>query len=200
MRRFGPGVFVTAAVLSGLLSLGAGSVPAPRVYPPGVAVVDPESTSVLLGRRVNAKLVKMPFTGGAASLEGLGRQVCRIFERTPTLDSLMAFSINESEFRDILWPEFPQSRPATGLRFEDGWQVLHARLLNGNNSALVDQGGRPCEFVRFEVESVTTYKNFKLHNGVTLVTRNAAGELERQAWLRSVAERKGRFKIYSVRD
>lgn len=195
-----PAPLIGIALLAGALSIGAIPSPKPRVYPPGVAIVDPESMSVVLGRRTSAPLVRKPFTGGATSLARLGRQVCRIFERTPSLDSLMALSINEAEFRDILWPEFPHSRPATGLRYEDGWQALHSRLLNGNNSALIENGGHPCEFVGVEVESVTIYKNFKLHNGLTLVTRNAAGRLERQTWLRSVAERKGRFKIYSVRD
>ena len=182
------------------LAFAAGLAASPRVYPPGLAIVDPESTSVLIGRRVNAPLVRRSFTGGATSLSGLGRQVTRVFERTPALDSLMAISIDEAEFREILWPEFPQSRPATGLTREDAWRVLYSRLLNGNNGALVENGGRPCEFVRIDVDSVTAYKNFKLHNGVTLVTRNARGELERQGWIRSIAERKGRFKIYSVRD
>jgi hypothetical protein len=188
------------ALVAAAMACAAGLSASPRVYPPGLAIVDPESTSVLLGRRVNAPLVRRPFTGGAPSLSGLGRQVARIFERAPQLDSLMAISVDEAEFREILWPEFPQSRPATGLTWEDAWRVLDARLLNGNNSALVGYAGRPCEFVRIEVDSVTAYKNFKLHNGVTLVTRNAQGELERQGWIRSIAERKGRFKIYSVRD
>jgi hypothetical protein len=188
------------ALVVAATAFAAGLAASPRVYPPGLAIVDPESTSVLLGRRVNAPLVRTPFTGGATSLSGLGRQVTRIFEHAPQLDSLMAISVDQAEFREILWPEFPQSRPATGLTWEDAWGVLHARLLNGNNSALVGYAGRPCEFVRIEVDSVTAYKNFKLHNGVTLVTRNAQGELERQGWIRSIAERKGRFKIYSVRD
>jgi hypothetical protein len=193
---------LVAVVLAAALAVGAKTVatPAARVYPPGVAIVDPESMSVLLGRRTSAPLVRKPFTDGAPSAEQLGRQICRIFERTPTLDSLMSLSIEHQEFRDILWPEFPQSRPATGLRYEDGWQALHARLLNGNNSALVEFGGRPCEWIGIEVESVATYKNFKLHNGITLVTRGADGRLVRHTWLRSIAERKGRFKIYSVRD
>src|SRR5437773_2174859 len=31
------------------------------------------------------------------------------------------------------WPEFPQSRPATGLTWEDGWRALRARLLAGSS-------------------------------------------------------------------
>ena len=185
------------AVTSGSAPALATSV---KDSPGYVPIVDPESSAVAIGRRLNAPVVRSPFTGGAPSLNELGRQVCRIFDRTPDLDTLMRLTISEQEFRDILWREFPQSRPATGLTWEDGWRVLHVRLLNGCNSALHEFGGRPCEFVRIEAASVATYKNFKLHNGITIVTRDAAGQEVRHNWLRSVAERKGRFKIYSVRD
>jgi len=44
------------------------------------------------------------------------------------------------------------------------------------------------------------YKNFKLHNGLILVAKDEGGKTEEFHWLRSVAERKGRFKIYSMSD
>jgi hypothetical protein len=199
-------MFALAATASGLAAQGkvAAAAPGPSRVPrledsPGwYPAVDPESASVKLGRRPNAPLVKMPFEGGGTSLDDLGRRICRVLER-PHLDSMMKLTVTEKEFREILWPEFPQSRPATGLTWEDGWRVLYARLLNGSNSALYDHAG-DIEFVAIESDTTVAYKNFKLHNGVVLVARNAAGELERLGWVRSVAERKGRFKIYSVRD
>jgi len=59
--------------------------------------------------------------------------------------------------------------------------------------------------VRFErnrmaADTTAVYKNFKLHNRLVLVARRDDGELERMYWLRSVVERKGRFKIYSTTD
>jgi hypothetical protein len=177
---------------------------APRTFsikdsPGYVQLVDPESTSVRLGRRPNAPLVRMPFMHGASSLNDLGRAVCRALERG-TRDSLRLLTLAEDEFRVILWPEFPQSRPATGLTWEDGWRVLNARLLNGTAGAWQDHGGQPYECVGIEKNESVAYKNFTLHNGVTIVARNAAGEMERFGWVRSVAERKGKFKIYSMRD
>jgi hypothetical protein len=171
-----------------------------RQSPGYVPLVDPESTSVLLGRRTNAPLVSKPFSGGGASLDDLGKRVCRLFETTPKLDSLMKLTVQEDEFRDILWREFPQSRPVTGLTWEDGWHVLYPRLLNGCNSALFQNGGRSLQFVRFEVDSIAKYRNFKLYSGVRLVVKDEAGQEERQVWLRGIAERKGRFKIYSTED
>ena len=43
-----------------------------------------------------------------------GRAVCGALHGNSP-DSLMRLIVNEEEFRIILWPEFPQSRPATGL-------------------------------------------------------------------------------------
>jgi len=171
-----------------------------RNSPGYVPLVDPESTSVRLGRRTNAPLVSTPFKGGGTGLDDLGRRICRLFETKPKLDSLMKLTVSEGEFRQILWREFPHSRPVTGLTWEDGWRVLFPRLLNGCNSALFTNGGRSVQFLRFEVDSIARYRNFKLYNGVHLVVKNEVGHEERQDWIRSIAERKGRFKIYSTED
>ena len=173
--------------------------PSLRDSPGWYPLVDPESTSVLLGRRPNAPLVAKPFRGGARGLDELGREVCRHLQRR-SADSLLALCVTEDEFRDILWLEFPQSRPVTGLTWEDGWLALGVRLLSGTRDATGDHGGRPYEFVRWERREAVRYKNFALHNGLILVARNHEGQIERMHWLRSVAERKGRFKIYSTRD
>jgi hypothetical protein len=171
-----------------------------RDLPGYVPLVDPESSAVVIGRRMNAALVRMPFTGGGSSMKALGEAICRVLEDTPKLDSLMMLAVGEDEFRRILWPEFPQSRPVTGLTADDGWGALYPRLLNGCNSALVEHAGGYYAFLRFEVDSVATYRNFTLHSGVTMVVRDATGAERRMDWLRAIAERKGRYKIYSVRD
>ena len=44
------------------------------------------------------------------------------------------------------------------------------------------------------------YKNFKLHNGITIVAKDDEGKTHRFPFIRSIAERKGRFKIYSMAD
>jgi len=164
------------------------------------ATPDPESLSVRLGRRTNAPLVRMPFTGGARSLDELGRSVVWTLHHG-NIDSLRSLCVSQDEFRAILWREFPQSRPATGLQWEDAWTFLYARQRAGTNHAMREYGGHPYQFVRFEPgESTGVYKNFKLHSGLVMVTKDDAGGLARWRWLRSVAERRGRFKIYSTED
>jgi len=129
----------------------------------------------------------------------LGRAVCDAL-RHDSPDTLHALCITDDEFRDILWREFPESRPATGLQWQDAWTILYARIHSGCRSAVGDFGGRAYEFVRFEKDSIFVYRNFKLHRGLVMVARNDAGETVRMGWLRTVAERKGAFKIYSTDD
>lgn len=164
---------------------------------------DPESASVLLGRRTSAPLVSEPFHGGARSMTGLGRAVCKALHGGAA-DSVLALCVTDKEFRVILWPEFPQSRPATGLEWSDAWKVLFARLHGGSVSAVNDYGGRYYEFLHWEhtahPDTIVHYKNFKLHNHMILVARDDQGEIQRFRWLRSVAERKGVYKIYSMQD
>ena len=75
------------------------------------------------------------------------------------------------------------------------------RLQTGCSGAVNDLGGRYLQFVRFETADTTMrFKNFKLHRGLTLVARNDEGGEERMTWIRSVAERKGSFKIFGVDD
>ena len=182
------------------------AAPAPRHLvsvrdsPGYVPVVDPDSMAETLGRMPNAPLVDVPFTGGARSLEALARAVCGAFH-AESVDSMLALCVNSREFREILWPEFPQSRPATGLRWDDAWQTLYGRLNGGSVSSVREYGGHVYTLVRIERTAATVpYRNFKLLNGVTLVLEDDEGQVKRLSWIRSIAERKGRFKIYSMSD
>jgi len=164
-----------------------------------IPLVDPESMSVVIGRRLNAPLVSKPFRFGAPTLDSLGRKVCRGLH-LESRDSLMRLCVTDDEFREILWPEFPQSRPVTGLTWGDAWTILWARLHAGCSHAVRDYGGHWYQFLRFEGDTISNYKNFKLHARLVLVARDDEGNTVRMKWLRTVAERKGAFKIYSTED
>jgi len=162
--------------------------------------VDSESASVALGRRTHAPVVRTPLRGGARSLDDLGRTVCRLLHHEAR-DSMLALCVSADEFRDILWREFPQSRPATGLTWQDAWGIVGMRLRTGCSGAINDYGGHPLQFLRFErADTTMRFRNFKLHRGLVLVARNDQGREERLTWLRSVAERRGAFKIFGVED
>jgi hypothetical protein len=194
------GLFALALAVVALTSAAPGPVTSTRHSPGWYPNADPESASVRLGRRPDAPLVSVPFSGGARSLDELGRTVCRLLHHRDQ-DSLLTLCVTDTEFRTILWREFPQSRPATGLQWEDGWRVLDMRLRSGISDAVGEYGGRVHTFVRFESpDSVARYRNFRLLSGLVLVVRDDEGRLQRWGWLRAVAERKGRYKLYSLRD
>ena len=174
---------LVALALGMALAHGPAAASSVRDTPGYVPLADPDSAAERLGRRPNAPLVSMPFHDGAKSLEALGRAVCGALHGD-TPDSLLRLCVSEQEFRVILWPEFPQSRLATGLRWDDAWPVLWGRLNGGSVSAVRESGSR-----------VST-----LHPGFVIVARDDEGHEQRFDWIRSVAERKGRFKIYSMRD
>jgi hypothetical protein len=168
----------------------------PGWYPPA----DPESASVRIGRRLGAPRVAMRFMGGARSVEELARLVLRAIHRSDA-DSLRALCVTREELEGILWREFPQSRPATGLTVDDAWGSLERRFAAGINGVLHEHGGRPLRLARIERhDTVAVYENFRLHNGLRLVVINEAGREETLPFVRAVAERKGRFKIQSTTD
>jgi hypothetical protein len=204
-----------AAVVSSILLLTAATLahaadPPPSSPPtsfpgsvkdsPGyVPLHDPDSLADELGRRTDAPRVKMEFHGGARSLEELGRQVCGALH-SGRPDSLLGLCVRSDEFRVIMWPEFPQSRPATGLRWDDAWPIVWGHLNGGSVAAVRENLDHAWTFIRIEESSVVPYRNFKLHNGITLTAKNDVGEVHHFTWIRSVVERKGRFKIAAMRD
>ena len=183
------------------------SPPAPGTpHPPSVhdspgyvPLADPDSAAERLGRMPNAPLVDLPFTGGARSLEALARAMCGAYH-TSSVDSMLNLCVTQDEFRVILWPEFPQSRPATGVRWDDAWVILFGRLNGGSVSSVRDMGGHVYSLVSASKGTTVPYRNFKLHNNVTFVVRDDEGHVRTIDWIRSIAERKGRFKVYSMRD
>lgn len=170
-----------------------------RNSPGYVPLHDPDSMDVILGRRRNAPLVSRQFHGGPASLKGLGESVCRVLHKGNP-DSLLALCVKSDEFREILWPEFPQSRPATGLRWDDGWQILWGRLNGGSVSAMREHEDHTWTFQKLEYLKIVPYRNFRLYNNVKITAKNEEGMFEVFTFIRSIAERKGRFRIYSMSD
>jgi hypothetical protein len=165
-------------------------------YPPA----DPESSSVRLGRRTNAPLVSLPLTGGQSSLPSLGRAILAALSASAPKE-LLALCVTREEFETILWPEFPQSRPVTGILPIDAWRVLHNRLHSGCLGGVSDHGGRDGTLVRIEARAgVMEFRNFRLHRGVTIIARDSTGAEQALGFVRTVVERKGVFKIYSTSD
>jgi hypothetical protein len=202
---------VTSLLVGHAVCARAGTLPATAVTPqptrhsslegtPGYTPpVDPDSEAVITGHR-KAPPVSQPFAGGAVSVNGVARALLQSVaaKDRARLDGLC---ITRSEFSSILWPEFPQSRPITGATADDGWYFLARRNAGGVSRALNEYAGQRLTLVRVErAQPVERYRNFALYRGLTIVAKDSTGALVRLDDLRTVAERKGVFKIYSMRD
>jgi len=77
---------------------------------------------------------------------------------------------------------------------------LQQRLISGCASAVEDEGGRALEYQSIRADSVAHYRNFTLYQRVTLTAKDDTGGIRRMRWLRAIAERRGRYKIYSTTD
>ncbi len=162
------------------------------------APADPESLAFARGRR-EARAVALPFEGGHPGLEPLARAAVSAIEGGEA-GALRRLCVTEREFREILWPEFPQSRPATGATAADGWYFLVRRNEGGIRKTVLEHGGHPLVFIAVKAGAVTRYRNFRLHREVRIVVSDAVGVTDTLTVVRTVAERRGVFKIYSLRD
>ena len=161
--------------------------------------VDPEASSELLGRRTKAPIVHKPFVGGAPSLRQFGRTVARLLQHQRR-DSLELLCVRSDEFREILWPEFPQSRPATGVQWEDAWFFLQTRNHKGCGQAIDDWGGQPYHFIGVTCDSTLQYKNFKMYSKLKIIVRDANADTLKWDWVKAIVARKSQYKILSLRD
>jgi hypothetical protein len=206
------------ATESGLLTSGAGSVGhsqgslapdvgvpksrprsplerSPGYYPPD----DPESMSVITGRR-DAPLVDLGLNGGASSADDLGRELVLALNARDEA-AVHALAVTRQEFEVILWREFPESRPVTHITAADAWEMSVIQSHAGVSRAVGAFGNRNLEFIRVESRATAPFRNFALHRGIEIVTKDPATSQEvRLRFATSFVERHGRFKVLAFKD
>ncbi len=111
-------------------------VGSPGYVPPN----DSEADAAVVGRR-EAPRVDREFVGGASSAEELAGQILDAL-RMKDKKALGALRITADEFGEILWPEFPASRPITRLKAADAWFFLTRIASRGPTREWMSSGGR----------------------------------------------------------
>ncbi|MBM3318735.1 MAG: hypothetical protein FJY75_12865 [Candidatus Eisenbacteria bacterium] len=168
---------------------------APGYQPPG----DPEAESVITGRR-RVGPIDIPFSGGARTATNLAKIVLDALALEEA-ETLQLIRLTFPEFRDICWPEFPQSRPATNIEAEDAWGFLNRSSVTGISRGLSDWGGRAYEFIGLDIgEGFSRYAHFNLYKGVRIRARDEAGRIVEIPIARTFIERDGVWKIYGYKE
>ena len=112
--------------------------------------------------------------------------------------TLGALPLSATEFRQIVWPELPSSRPEVNLPVEYAWGDLSTKSRGHLGATLDEWGGRRLALVRLEFRGDTTaYKTFSVHRDAQLTVRTDTGEERRIRLFGSILERDGQFKLFS---
>jgi hypothetical protein len=166
-------------------------------YRPGAN--DPEIESTRTGRREVAIHDRTFDAGGAASLDELVAAVLSGVDRADG-EALDRTAVTFHDFNSILWPEMPQSRPAANVPAGEAWDFLRRRHLSAFNRVSGELSGQGLVPHEIRIGKVVEYTNFRLHDDIRVIAVDAAGNAYDFPMIRTVAECRGRFKLYSTRD
>ena len=112
--------------------------------------------------------------------------------------TLEALSLSELEFRTVVWPELPSSRPERGLPFDYVWGDLRQKSTNAMRRLINRHAGKRYSLAGIEFEGETTpYETYRVHRETMLTLRDEAGEQLRLPLFGSILEREGEFKLFS---
>lgn len=166
-------------------------------YRPGAN--DPEIESTRTGRREVAVHDRGFDVGGAARLDELVAAILSGIDRADG-EALDRTAVTYNDFSSILWPEMPQSRPAANVPAGEAWDFLRRRHLSAFNRVSGEMAGMGLVPHEIRIGKVVEYTNFRLHDDIRVIAVDAAGNAYDFPMIRTVAECRGRFKLYSTRD
>ena len=111
---------------------------------------------------------------------------------------LRELALSDADFREVIWPELPASRPERNLTSDYVWKDTTIKSEAGLQSVLAEHGGQSYELVRVEFGGETTqHRSFLVRRGAIVVVKDAARKERRVRLFGSVVERDGGFKVYS---
>lgn len=161
---------------------------------------DPEADALLRGRR-DASRVKGDFEGG---VRGFDRLVGETMVALDTMDSraLTYLRVSGYDYEKYFWPEFPESRPVTGIPANESWYFLERRCASGIASGLEKWGGQGLVAKRVEFrEGRADYANFTMWKGMVIIGEVPGSGVEVEIdFAEVVVERNGLWKVYAYKD
>lgn len=138
-----------------------------------------------------------PFAASAETPEEAAR---RALERIAAGDreGLLAIALSEAEFREVVYPELPASRPERNTSADYVWRGLRQKSRNSLAFTLDRYTGAPLELVAVEFLGETTdYGSYRVHRKTALTVKRPDGSKTVVRLFGSMIERAGRYKIFS---
>lgn len=112
--------------------------------------------------------------------------------------ALRLLAITEAEFRDLVWPKLPASRPERNLPLDYVWKDLAAKSDANLRARLAGWQDRGFVLVSLTFNGgVENYGTFAVHRDTVLLLRDGDGKEQTGRLFGSIIEHKGRFKVFS---
>jgi hypothetical protein len=115
------------------------------------------------------------------------------------VQALERLSVNEQEFRQVVWPRQPAARPERNIPWEYAWRSLAARSrhqLRGRLSEWAHAQRFTVVGVTFAGET-TDYGAYRVHRQSVVTLRDTAGRVETTRVFGSLIEQGGRYRVFS---
>lgn len=138
-----------------------------------------------------------PLAGSQATPEAVAREA---LERVAAGDreALLSISLSETEFREVVYPELPASRPERNTSADFVWRGLNQKSRNSLAFTLDRYAGQRLELVAVDFLGETTdYGSYRIHRQTALTVRRPDGAKTVVRLFGSMIERAGRYRIFS---
>jgi len=141
-----------------------------------------------------------PLVNGFGSIEELAAAVIAGIEEDRGAQ-LWNLALTEQEFRDVVWPVLPASRPERNTPFDYTWGTLEFKSSNALATTLAKYRGHRYELLEVSFaarqERQRDYGAFVVHRDARVRVRRQDGTEEWLDFFGSVIERDGTFKVFS---
>lgn len=149
---------------------------------------------------VPASLAAPPLVNTFGSIEELAAAVIHGIEEDRGYD-LWELALTEDEFREVVWPVLPASRPERNTPFDYTWGSLEFKSSNALNTTLAKYKGHRYELIRVDFaaheQRQRDYGAFWVHRDARVLVKKDDGSEQWLDLFGSVIERNGRFKVFS---
>lgn len=113
-------------------------------------------------------------------------------------ERLVKLAVSDSEFRELIWPRLPASRPAVGMPVEYLWADTSAKSRGHLSQTLARYGGRAWRVdALIPGRAPVDYGTFRVHSGASVRLRGDDGTLVTTQVFGSLIEQGHAWKVFS---
>lgn len=131
------------------------------------------------------------------SPEAVARAVVKALSER-NLEGLRSLALTRDEFRVLVWPKLPASRPERNLPMDYVWDELAAKSDASLRARLAGWQDRGFSLVSVEFKGeITDHGTYIVHRDTVLTLKDRDGRQEAGRLFGSIIQQRGRYKVFS---